>query len=48
MFAKLATAKNREKLDLLTYCSSSAICQTTTMKKGGMVKRVHIEWDLNL
>ena len=48
MFTKFATAKNREKLNLLTFSSPGAICLKTSLEKGVMVKKVHSEWDSNM
>ena len=48
MFAKFATAKNREKLNLLSLSCSGAICLKTTLEKCIIVKRVHSDWDWNL
>ena len=45
MYAKFVAAKNREKLDPLTFSSSGAICLKTTMKNGGVVKRVLFGWN---
>ena len=48
MFAKFATAKNREKIDPQTFSFSGAICPITARENGVMVKRVHFVWVSNL
>ena len=48
MFAKFATAKNREKLNPLTFSSSGAIYLKTTLEYWAIVKRLHSDWDSNL
>ena len=43
MFAKFATAKNREKLKMLIFSSSGIICLETTLEKCVIVKRVQYD-----
>ena len=47
MFAKFATAKNREKLNPQTFSIAVAICLITTLEKGVIVKRVHSNRNFN-